>query len=290
MAEYDPSAALSYDVADDDENEQYQYDPQDADEEDDDYDPSNFNADESADDARSLQLNKDDQADTTTTATPLGNLTSHPKTVGGFIVDDDDEEELPDANSPASQSNDTSDAQLADSAAAAQDIPIASEAHDTAAVSSAQNALSAPLNGSAPVISQSDNAASAFSAFVPALAPFLPTPTAQPTDEVKQTAMHDATASASQSVSTTPQPPAISTAAPPQTNGSVPATPTTKRLPHDKVGQLEDRITEDPRGDTDAWRTLIAHYREKGQFDQARKVYERFFKVFPSAVCIHPFI
>ena len=60
------------------------------------------------------------------------------------------------------------------------------------------------------------------------------------------------------------------------------------RLPHDKVGQLEDRITDDPKADTDAWMTLIAHYKEKDQPDNARKVYERFLAVFPSAVCSNP--
>ena len=56
------------------------------------------------------------------------------------------------------------------------------------------------------------------------------------------------------------------------------------RLPHDKVGLLEDRIKEDPRGDVDAWTSLITEHRRRGKLDDARKVYERFFVVFPSAV------
>ena len=56
------------------------------------------------------------------------------------------------------------------------------------------------------------------------------------------------------------------------------------RLPHDRVGLLEDRIKEDPRGDIDAWTSLIAEHRRRGKLDDARKVYERFFVVFPSAV------
>jgi len=68
------------------------------------------------------------------------------------------------------------------------------------------------------------------------------------------------------------------------------------RLPQDRVGILEDRIAEDPRGDVEAWLNLIADYRVKNKFDDARKVYERFFQVFPSAVSalvflsFHPFI
>lgn len=56
------------------------------------------------------------------------------------------------------------------------------------------------------------------------------------------------------------------------------------RLPHDRAGILEDRIKEDPRGDLDAWLSLITEHRKRNKLDDARAVYERFFKVFPSAV------
>jgi len=59
-----------------------------------------------------------------------------------------------------------------------------------------------------------------------------------------------------------------------------------KRLPQDKVGQLEDRIAEDPMGDIDAWFSLIAEHQKKGKFDEARTVFERFFLVFPACVRI----
>lgn len=57
------------------------------------------------------------------------------------------------------------------------------------------------------------------------------------------------------------------------------------RLPHDRVGILEDRIKEDPRGDMDAWLSLISEHRKRNKLDDARAVYERFFKFFPMAVC-----
>lgn len=57
-----------------------------------------------------------------------------------------------------------------------------------------------------------------------------------------------------------------------------------KRLPQDVVGQFEDRIAEDPKGDIDAWLGLIEEYKRKGKFDDARSVYERFLAVFPTAV------
>lgn len=63
-----------------------------------------------------------------------------------------------------------------------------------------------------------------------------------------------------------------------------------KRLPQDVVGQLEDRISEDPKGDVDAWLGLIDEYRRKGKFDDARAVYERFLVVFPTAVRINHYL
>ena len=68
---------------------------------------------------------------------------------------------------------------------------------------------------------------------------------------------------------------------------TLPATATTApkaRLPHDRIGILEDRIQVDPRGDLDAWLTLISEHRQRGKLNDARKVYERFFEFFPSAV------
>lgn len=56
------------------------------------------------------------------------------------------------------------------------------------------------------------------------------------------------------------------------------------RLPHDKIGILEDRIKEDPRGDLHAWQNLINEHKKRGKLEDARIVYERFLVVFPSAV------
>ncbi|KAB8292902.1 hypothetical protein EYC80_007267 [Monilinia laxa] len=55
------------------------------------------------------------------------------------------------------------------------------------------------------------------------------------------------------------------------------------RLPHDKIGMLEDRVKEDPRGDMEAWLSLIGEHRKRNKLDDARAVYERFLKVFPHA-------
>jgi cleavage stimulation factor subunit 3 len=57
-----------------------------------------------------------------------------------------------------------------------------------------------------------------------------------------------------------------------------------ERLPQDRVGILEDRIAEDPRGDIDAWLSLISEHTQRNKLDEARAVYDRFFVVFPTAV------
>jgi cleavage stimulation factor subunit 3 len=56
------------------------------------------------------------------------------------------------------------------------------------------------------------------------------------------------------------------------------------RLPQDRVGILEDRVAEDPRGDVEAWLSLIEEHRRRHKHDDARAVFERFLKVFPTAV------
>ncbi|KAJ6033543.1 uncharacterized protein N7446_008168 [Penicillium canescens] len=64
----------------------------------------------------------------------------------------------------------------------------------------------------------------------------------------------------------------------------VPDSPSAKgRLPHDRVGILQDRIEEDPRGDIPAWLELIAEHRSRNRLDSARETYEHFLKVFPMA-------
>ncbi len=59
------------------------------------------------------------------------------------------------------------------------------------------------------------------------------------------------------------------------------------RLPHDRIGILEDRIKEDPRGDLDSWLSLIGEHRKRGKVNDAQNVYERLFAVFPQAVSRH---
>ncbi|ORY58753.1 uncharacterized protein BCR38DRAFT_352545 [Pseudomassariella vexata] len=66
----------------------------------------------------------------------------------------------------------------------------------------------------------------------------------------------------------------------PQNQGTVPSK---SRLPADVIGILEDRVNNDPRGDMDAWLSLIEEHRRRNMILETRAVYERFLKVFPQS-------
>ncbi|KAI0878295.1 hypothetical protein GGS24DRAFT_508742 [Hypoxylon argillaceum] len=55
------------------------------------------------------------------------------------------------------------------------------------------------------------------------------------------------------------------------------------RLPTDVVGMLEDRIKEDPKGDTEAWFALIEEQKRRHKIEDTRNTYERFLEIFPQA-------
>ena len=277
MAEYDPSEQLTYDAGADEGEDNYDptdygnYDGQEpeangeANDEDDDYDPSNTNYGED-------------------TQTPIQSKPQTPaqneppaqqpqRKVAGFIVEEsDDEQDVP----APSQVNGDAGAHSGLGAVAqseAQDVSLNSAPHvDTAAAAASLNGFTVPVPAS--------------STTSPELAPELTVQSPAPTPAA---ATEGKTTSAVPSVQPTPQPVQQSiapTPQPPVQQVSAPAVQAPQaRLPHDKVGQLEDRIKDDPKGDTDAWFTLIDHYISKEQFDNARNVYSRFSEVFPTSVC-----
>ncbi|KAG4436132.1 hypothetical protein IFR05_008375 [Cadophora sp. M221] len=165
--------------------------------------------------------------------------TRKPKTVGGFIADDSDEEY--DAATPVqavgglqpaaanSSSRALSPSPLHNSVTP-QDVPTTPE--DQGDSKAAQSSYNLPVNTSVTGATS------------------VPAPAAQ-----------------------------VLTSAAPAQDVSLPKA----RLPHDRIGILEDRIKEDPRGDLDAWLSLISEHRKRNKLDDARVVYERFFKVFPQA-------
>ncbi len=71
-------------------------------------------------------------------------------------------------------------------------------------------------------------------------------------------------------------------------NGSVLPAVSKFRLAHDTVGILEDRIKEDPRGDTEAYLELINEFKSRNKEDEVRRVYNDYLKVFPLDVGLLP--
>jgi cleavage stimulation factor subunit 3 len=268
---YDPSATVSGNAADEDDEEEYE--------------PGFENATpphETPAHSTTASAQPSQQVSRTPSAAPnVAEQSAKPKTVGGFILEESDDEE--DATPAPSQLNGTRGAQSGLGAIAtseAQDLSLGSEpTPDAVAASFAQQ-----NNGLTGSTTLATSTTASFSAPVSSVTSDIPVPAVQ---------VSTATAEQGNVLSPSVQPSAAPTPAPkPAENASTSHTaqsaPLAHRLPHDKVGQLEDRITDDPKADTDAWMTLIAHYKEKDQPDNARKVYERFLAVFPSAVCTNP--
>ncbi|KAG8529182.1 uncharacterized protein KY384_005817 [Bacidia gigantensis] len=76
---------------------------------------------------------------------------------------------------------------------------------------------------------------------------------------------------------------AVPVKAPPQDVPNVASVLPKARLPHDKIGMLEDRIKDDPRGDIEAWLGLIDEHKRRSKSEDARSTYEKFLSLFPFA-------
>ncbi|KAK5731530.1 mRNA 3'-end-processing protein rna14 [Elasticomyces elasticus] len=273
----------------------YDAQPQDEEEEDEDYDPSAFEFAETT-----AQTTQTAQEAALSGSAQVAALPLPPKTVGGFILEEssdaDDEEDL-NENEDTSMSNTQAqpaeaqqqlngvehgvqDVAMSGDVASASALPLASEPTDSAHHNSMTEGLTASgsLTATAPDSVSAPSApasASTDAAVVPSSIPAAAVPpeliTQQNDDEGKPPP----------TISTT-QPPTVAPTPLPQANGdttAVPPTPTTARLPHDKVGRLEDRIRDDPKSDVEAWWELISHYRDKDQLDNARSVYARMLEV-----------
>ncbi|KAK3677215.1 mRNA 3'-end-processing protein rna14 [Recurvomyces mirabilis] len=273
MAAYDPSGPP--DMSEDTTaatNATYTYDAQDADEDDEeDYDPSSFNY------GNGQQPTAQPDAQPATEAVK-------PKTIGGFVIEDEDEEEEEEESEGTSMTG-------------AGDVPLASEPTQDSAAAPPPQLHADSLNGST---------SSASAPSLPTTSAVLPvqgshvdaaslltstTDSAAVADQAKAPA--SALSSAAQpvvdSVAVTPQPTTNGITAPTDTSNATPLPSMTQRLPHDKVGRLEDRIKEDPKADVGAWWELVQHYRDKDQGDNARKVLDRMLEVWPTSPVIYSF-
>lgn len=199
-----------------------------------------------------------------TPASTSGTNSAQPKTrtIGGFVVEDEDEDEAGDADyePPAvlgvedMNSIPVNVPQQPISGNANEDTSTPDVSLDQAAQQSA-NAKNVSNSSFHPFAADSKNEAS--------------TPSGQDLYNSRTPQLENVQSSAA--VTPTPESPSTSKG----------------RLPHDRIGILEDRIQEDPRGDIPAWLELINEHRSRNRIDNARDVYERFLTVFPFAVS-HP--
>jgi cleavage stimulation factor subunit 3 len=215
--------------------------------EDEDYDPSDFVPPATA----ALETEKPAN---TNGAQQNGGVTKQPRTRGGFVIDDDDDEEETESQDASAHGTDG----LLNGAKISSELQRSSSGTPS-------NALSTP------------------DANVPILKP----ETLPSKESIALNPSASALLSDSRANSSTPVPNASTTTPavrpveqPKPTSSSLPKV----RLPQDRVGILEDRVKEDPRGDMEAWLELISEHRNRNRLDDARAVYDRFFKVFPSAV------
>jgi cleavage stimulation factor subunit 3 len=183
-----------------------------------------------------------------------------PRTVGGFVVESEDEDEVTDTNPQAGAASLNAYGTSHSPQRTISQSPNNTLAPSNETVHSAQDQGQPDV---APFVSVASNdAASVQSPAVPAQG----TPVANLTMTGGSGQLNTASARPS----------------------TVPSTPVTnlpkQRLPQDRVGMLEDRIAEDPRGDSEAWLSLIEEHRRRHKIDEARAVYERFFKLFPTSV------
>lgn len=191
-----------------------------------------------------------------------------PRTVGGFVVEsEDDEDEVPVAKPK------TAGSALLNASANATGI---ANSPQRSLTHSPNNTLPQP---DVPFHSAQDQGAPAGVSSSSLAVNDSAQPVASPAVPNSGTPVPDATK---------PGAP-VTVAAPSGRQSTAPATPTaaalpTHRLPNDTIGILEDRIEEDPRGDIEAWLGLIEEHRRRHKLDDARAVFERFFQVFPTAV------
>ncbi|RAL15475.1 cleavage polyadenylation factor subunit RNA14 [Aspergillus homomorphus CBS 101889] len=171
------------------------------------------------------------------------------RTIGGFVVEDEDEDDAGDADYEPPAVLGVDDMNTIPSQ------PISGNANE--ATSTPDVSLDEPAQESASVKNVPNNS------FPAASKNDAPVATGQELYNAR-TIQPD---SAQESNAATPQPESPSMAK--------------GRLPHDRIGILEDRIKEDPRGDMPAWLELINEHRSRNRIDNARDVYERFLKVFP---------
>lgn len=197
-------------------------------------------------------------ADTSAAPTP----SKQPRTIGGFVDESEDEEEEP----------------VAAPKVAAPALLRASEAAETpqrSVTNTPNNTLPTP---DVQLHSAQDQGVPSVSASV-AVNESAPSFASVPVNGT--TPVPDATKPAG-SLTIDPARQATASVTPAPLSASLPKA----RLPQDRIGILNDRIQEDPRGDIEAWLSLIEEQRKRHKYDEARDAFNRFLEQIPTAVRI----
>jgi len=208
-----------------------------------------------------LKSMQDDPATETIHPTNGATPPRQPKTIGGFI--DDDEEE---------------DDEEYDPVATVQEVDVKAAVNVDRGISSTPQ-QSVPQSPASAVPSQ------ASSQVAQTQEQTIPSDTVPPTDAPLPPATPQAAGDGNGvqtpvNVPTAPDPSAQVQAVPDAEATSLP----NARLPHDRIGMLEDRVKEDSRGDIEAWLLLMSEHKKRNKLNEARTLYDRFFAVFPHAV------
>ncbi|KAJ9611979.1 mRNA 3'-end-processing protein rna14 [Cladophialophora chaetospira] len=188
-----------------------------------------------------------------------------PRIVGGFEVDDEDEEGSQDGKDEADVYDPSEGMDF--------DVPTPAEAPAVEAPISLDRTSQSPEqeNGNTPVPVQATGSPADAD-----LSSFTPAPGAS-TDLHAPRAATATPSHALPDVPTQTSPPRL------HMNGSVAPGLLKSRLAHDVVGILEDRIKDDPRGDLDAYLELIDEFKNRNKQEDVRRVYEDYLKIFPFA-------
>lgn len=281
---------------DNDEEEEEDYDPSDLSYENSAYqDPSAQNVQSSnvSRDVANASINANDSVNINTSDSnhlteSKPSVVKRPRTIGGFVIDDDEDEDDGDINGDRDGGDDGG----VDSRENGDNLDVETVVEELGDVNgrgrTASISLSVP-GRSASRTPQSATAQGDTSAQVTLRERNVPLDESvgiANSNEVGVTAapIPEHAASTENKTTTNPQFSSIPLSRGPSAQENLQDSIPKARLPHDRVGILEDRIAEDPKGDVDAWLNLINEHRRRNKVEDARAVYERFFKIFPSAV------
>lgn len=205
----------------------------------------------------------------TSTPNPPISTQNQPRIVGGFEVDDDDDDEDDDVAEEEEENGSPDEKDELDvyDPAIGLDFDVSTPAPAVPLDRTPQSPEQE--NGNTPVPVQASGSPTDVSSSAVPIGNDAIAPRAATTTPAQSTTLD---------VSAQPSPPRLNV------NGSVNSAVSKSRLAHDIVGILEDRIKEDPRGDTAAYLELIEELKNRNKQDDVRRIYDQYLSVFPLAV------